>query len=410
MGPDGKLAAVYIPFLDQMSTDDRGIYRIYGLPTGRYVVGFRSDNKTVPASSEKQYPLAFYPGVSDEDRAREIDVSVGKEVTDIDFNFAEKEPGFSASGRIVFMSSGEAAANVEFVYGKAHAKSGEPAPHLRTDENGAFRIEGLPPGKYFVEAVRYSGPGNGDPVQFEITDADVSGLEVKVTRGSVITGTVSIEGADNKMVIAVLQDMEIQVSAFPYSGDREDEHIQFAGRVAPDHSFKVTGVRPGKLSFSVEEIFAWGHFQMQSIEIPGVGSLINDTGDTQQFFKEHRIDIKDGQNLDGVAIKLIAADCGVNGHVTFEGATIPNTGDIFAYVYYTKLDVPKPEERIGGAADLNGEFVMRYLVPGQYKIRVALERMQGLLKIKLSEVSKTVFLQSGKDTDVSLVLKVPANP
>src|ERR1700687_4321362 len=65
-----------LPYNFQMyQTDDRGIYRIYGLPAGRYKVSVGSDSGggVVAASPRRYYPRIFYPDVSDQGKAGGIE-------------------------------------------------------------------------------------------------------------------------------------------------------------------------------------------------------------------------------------------------------------------------------------------------------------------------------------------------
>src|SRR5437764_1398768 len=56
-----------------MQTDDRGVYRIYGLPPGRYLVSagipVGRDGGASMGRGNSYYPQTFYPGVRDEAKA-----------------------------------------------------------------------------------------------------------------------------------------------------------------------------------------------------------------------------------------------------------------------------------------------------------------------------------------------------
>jgi hypothetical protein len=52
-------------------TDDRGVYRLYGVPVGRYKVGvgeLRDTDGTIIPGGESKQPGTFYPGVTEEPR------------------------------------------------------------------------------------------------------------------------------------------------------------------------------------------------------------------------------------------------------------------------------------------------------------------------------------------------------
>ena len=66
------------------------------------------------------------------------------------------------------------------------------------DGQGAFKLSGLPPGRYQAEAMDGLGETGytSDAAEFEITNDNVSGVEVKVFLGASVSGIVVIEGAD----------------------------------------------------------------------------------------------------------------------------------------------------------------------------------------------------------------------
>jgi hypothetical protein len=63
-------------------TDDRGSYRLYGLPEGGYVfcVGYERQ----PVTRSVIYPRLCYPNATSESKARVIKVALGSEADDID--------------------------------------------------------------------------------------------------------------------------------------------------------------------------------------------------------------------------------------------------------------------------------------------------------------------------------------
>src|SRR5262249_22585472 len=65
-------------------TDDRGVYRVYGLDAGRYVVSVGSGNRSgLPFTLHAKNPLTFYPGVTARDKAGIVEVAAGAEASRI---------------------------------------------------------------------------------------------------------------------------------------------------------------------------------------------------------------------------------------------------------------------------------------------------------------------------------------
>lgn len=97
---EGRKTAVQSWYGQQRKTDDRGIYRVYGLPAGKYIVsvggttGYRSDSsKTYESDTPTYYPS------STRDAATEVTVNSGDEVRGIDIRY-RPEKGHSISGKV----------------------------------------------------------------------------------------------------------------------------------------------------------------------------------------------------------------------------------------------------------------------------------------------------------------------
>src|SRR5262245_16177967 len=72
---------------EMYQTDDRGLYRIYGLPEGRYLVSVGYAESFLSANiipTREFYPRGFYPNATSDSEAKVIEVSEGSEANKID--------------------------------------------------------------------------------------------------------------------------------------------------------------------------------------------------------------------------------------------------------------------------------------------------------------------------------------
>src|SRR5207253_270877 len=92
---DGKSLTTTNQFGERL-TDDRGIYRIYGLPPGSYVVAAGGPQRFGVAPSAYENDTPTYAPASTRDTASEIIVRSGEEAT-VDIQY-RGEPGHSISG------------------------------------------------------------------------------------------------------------------------------------------------------------------------------------------------------------------------------------------------------------------------------------------------------------------------
>ena len=170
------------------TTDDRGVYRQFGLPPGDYVVqlivvagpggmsqahrqttsneaswGDRMASSAAapwtsppPAGSVETLAPVYYPGTTNLDAAQVISVAAGEEREGIDVT-VESVPTARLSGR-VFDADGQPRAGVTVrLSGKAGSSLSDMIGALvgrggRTDAEGVFSVDAVPPGEYTLTA------------------------------------------------------------------------------------------------------------------------------------------------------------------------------------------------------------------------------------------------------------------
>jgi Carboxypeptidase regulatory-like domain len=255
-------------------TDDRGVYRLYGLPPGQYLVaawrGFqldpvhtgRDDGRTVA------YARVYYPGTTDVDIAGVIDLGPDEERTGVDITLT-LVPTASVSGT-VSLPSGQppAAAYLEMLYRAASSDAVSRSTTAATfntatlnsvgsfsgadvQPDGSFRFASISPGHYVLVARapdRPAGPSASGPPgrgaaagpmlwaaqDLTMDGRDVGGITLVLRPGISISGRVTAPaGVD-------LARFVMQLVPSSYSG--------FAAAPSPvtaDGAFRLTGVGPG---------------------------------------------------------------------------------------------------------------------------------------------------------------------
>src|SRR6185295_17825805 len=108
-GQQGRHQQIYLPYSYMFSTDDRGVYRLFGVPPGKYIVGVGVDtnhNARMNAGTT-YYQLTYHPDATEEAKATVIEVSAGSEASGVDIVLGRAAKGFSVSGRIIDAASGK---------------------------------------------------------------------------------------------------------------------------------------------------------------------------------------------------------------------------------------------------------------------------------------------------------------
>jgi Carboxypeptidase regulatory-like domain len=395
------------PFM--FSTDDRGIYRLYGLAAGRYKVsvGEASESGMIRMGfGASPYPRTFHPDVNDEARAPVVEVSAGGESTGIDIKVGRPSRSYAAAGRIIDADSGKPQPNLQFGHGPVNREQrmigGFGISSNRTNNNGEFRIDGLSPGRYAAFAVAteqvefYS-----EPTVFEVTDNDVNAIEIKTRRGSTISGAVVIEGSDDPDVHAKLPKLELRASV------RTEELTapsMGSTRPNPDGSFLITGLRPGKARISL------GGFGFE----PAKGFSLMRTEREGVVLREG-IEVVAGENVTGVRVVIGYGTCVVRGQLSVQAGAIGP--DARLRITARKLDGDAPQA--GDTADARGRFRLEGLLPGEYEITVNLMFISPsssapgappppARQSNQTVAKKNVTVADGVETDVTLVVNLAA--
>ncbi|HWQ36581.1 MAG TPA: hypothetical protein VNQ79_27360 [Blastocatellia bacterium] len=357
-------------------TDDRGIYRAYGLKAGRYLVSAGNDRGgPLMPGRRALYPRTFHPDVTDQSQATIVEVSAGGVTENVDIRFGEPLKTYSVAGRAVDADTGQPVAFVLLSVGRGRGGFGPagagPGGGGITSDSGEFRIAGLTPGRYNL-SVSQPPPVPGvsadlmsdyysEPVSFEIADADATGIEVRVHRGATITGFVVVEGAADPSVAAGLSQLVVNAASRSQSsnqGQRGGMRPTFSP-VAPDGSFRISGLPPGRVTLSLNGFGGPGGFggagSFSLLRIERNGAPL--TGD---------FNVTSGEQVAGIRLVVAYGSGVISGRVNITG-TLPAGA---------RLTVTAKPLNAGGQArnagvDARGQFRFEGLLPGNYEVSLS---------------------------------------
>jgi protocatechuate 3,4-dioxygenase beta subunit len=391
-----------------LRTDDRGVYRIYGLPAGRYILGAGGEGAYNPGNRES--PQTFYPDVTDQKQAKIIEVKEGAEVADIDIRLGAGKNTYEATGRVIDAETGQPLPRIYVVCREAlgnENRGTRPGRGFETDDEGKFRVVGLSSGRYELDLWNPQGDGEhyGEKTWFEVGDSDVSGLEVKAIRGSTISGMVVIEGASDLSIRAKLSQLSVNVQmarrreSVRDGGDHDFGGLAYA-KVGGDGGFRLTGLSPGMAVFMIgssESAFLIKRIERDGAEI------------------RNAIEIRRGEPVTGVRIVVVQTNGTIRGQVEITGGKLPEGWEL--NIWATPIETTTSNQGIpafytnetgSAVADEKGRFVIERLIPREYELRLAvMERVsqsmtQGVEGI--DEITQRVTVKSGVETPVNLTL------
>src|SRR5262245_52873300 len=215
------LNVTYGSNFEMFQTDDRGVYRIYGMPEGRYLVNVGIQQSAgIGAVGGSFYPRTFHPDAANETEAKVIEVTEGSENTNVDITVPEAVRTRTISGRVVNTVTGYPVSGVEITWSVITDHGLYPgymgSPGDRSSANGEFRLRGMTPGKYAV-LPRASSENEffGEPVICDLSKGDASNVEVKVQAGGSVSGFVVIEGTNDPKALAKLTRPSLYFSVSP---------------------------------------------------------------------------------------------------------------------------------------------------------------------------------------------------
>jgi hypothetical protein len=267
--------------------DDRGDYRIYGVIPGRYYLsagtppGPEASATSSPArgtAAAARFSTVYYPASAAPDQASPIEVASGKDAR-FDMRVRRQTLTYRVRGHVVNATGTPLPADtsVTLVYTTLGESLSWPLSGGRILDpvTGAFELQGVPPGDYFLRAqipsqvppdlsallsvsqslmegrppdaagmavMRAAAVFPTAQVPVHVVQADVDGLMLSLTSGVSVKGRFIVEGQSigtplnvQRMSLAFVET-DTQAPSWPTPA---------TGPVNPDGTFEVVGVRVG---------------------------------------------------------------------------------------------------------------------------------------------------------------------
>ena len=361
----------------ERSTDDRGIYRIYGLAPGTYLVsaGGGSGNNSFQINPyETDVPL--YAPASTRDGATEYTVRSGEETTaDIRYR---SDPGHIVSGTVKLSGANSASIMLLPVEGGfMPAGSTMQAPGAR-----GFEIAGVGDGDYQVVATEF--PMNvgmattmpdlsiSDARRITVKGADVSGIELVTRPASSLSGRLALEPSKAPECQGKRKPLfaETLIDLVRPEKDADSTPIylrMMSGAVSPDPkgAFTFRNLAPGRVRLNPN--FHARFWYLQSISIGAPATATSARAATPKVDPAASwTTIKPGEKISDVTITLAEGAASIRGRVPVaEGATIPAG----TAVYLVPAETDKAADVLRyflATVSADGTFALNNLPPGRY--------------------------------------------
>lgn len=379
------------PNFFEAQTDDRGVYRVYGLLPGGYVITTSGASYGWgPLSAYEGDAPTFYPSGT-RDTAAEITVRPGQEVAGVDIRYRE-ERGHRVTGTLMVPAQTSDDASVGVTVSLTYAGSGMTAANawvgIRETER-AFSLEGVADGDYEVQAqfqTREGLSGSSPPQRVAVRGADVAGLKLALAPLASVSGTLVAEPAP-EAVRALEACKERAPTARPQETLVVARRDARAGaptaastprgpqqrEASPDEAgaFTLRNLEPGVYRVAARPLDE--NFYAHSVQLPPTTPPAAKAGAQAAGRAADLLNISSGQQLSGLAVRLVAGAAAVAGRVvgTDAGTQLPASGTL--RVHLVPAERARAEEILRYAETApapDGTFAFKNLAPGRYLLVV----------------------------------------
>jgi hypothetical protein len=361
-------------------SDDRGVYRLYGLLAGSYLVYTSGVGEMFSIITGSREVSTYHPNAT-RDTAQEVPVAAGAEVQGIDIQH-RGELGHAVSGTIVGASdSGSIVDQIIVELLQAGTGTRISATNLSTRSGNGFGIYGVPDGEYELLAQQrsfsnfgLSGTSAGSasaPRRVTVRGGDVTGIELKLLPLSSIAGRVVLEKL-NKTDCQITRRGELEeLLLVPRREDREARRgafAYFAQDATPDNKgeFFVRDLEAGRYRLNVQLPSDHWYVKAMNFATPTAARPAPNRAaaarTTAPSLAASGIMLKGGEKLSGLTVTIAEGAAELRGRV--DGKNLPSR--LRVHLVPAEAEAASEALRYHEVVTREGGFVLPHLAPGKY--------------------------------------------
>lgn len=388
-------------------TDDRGVYRIYGLLPGVYVVSAGAAGRGYFYGYTAAYAgdvPTFYPS-STRDTASELTVRAGQENAGVDIRYRD-EQGRNVTGRVEPPAGSQTDSGVGFNVTLAYASTGIQAGNVFLQSATlTFSFDGVADGDYDVQASaggREGQTATSAPQRISVRGSDVTGLKLSLAPLASVSGSLAVEqpkasesaGETCKQQRASTLPQETLVTLAadrpaPAKG-KAPARTSLSREATPDASgsFTLRALEPGRYRLVVRPFD--DALYVRSVQIPQAASAYRPpapnydrsppgkiaegqmVGNYARLAASLRdaLEVRAGQQVSGVSVRLASGAASFSGRVRIAEGYPPHP---FTQMRVYLVPAEREDERADdplryfeATPDASGAFDFKNLPPGRY--------------------------------------------
>jgi hypothetical protein len=392
-----------VPQTEKM-TDDRGVYRLYGLQPGTYLVSTGGRLGSMFHGNAYETDLPTYAPSSNRETAQEISLRSGEERSGVDIR-SRAESVHTVSGTVHglrALSGDYAGARILLT----EISNGVRMGGLRASQapgSQGFSLSEVTDGEYEVTGLTALGPNEiaiSEPRRITVKGADVTGVEL-ITKplGSicghlVLENSTALECKDKRKPL--LAETLVLIQNNSKGPNRNDPRmIWFTRPVTPDKSgdFLFSNLVAGEFRFELQ--FSAKYWYLKKVSQPAAvtpTSVAKSVPASRPNEARNWIGLKQGDRLSGLAFTLAEGAGSLRGGIKLAG------GERIPEQLYLHL-VPTEQENVedalryfATAVNADRTFALGSLPPGRYWVLVRVSEdkdTKWIAKLRLPEETET---------------------
>ncbi|HKR01112.1 MAG TPA: carboxypeptidase-like regulatory domain-containing protein [Pyrinomonadaceae bacterium] len=363
-------------------TDDRGIYRLYGLQPGTYLIstggalGFYSALSAFEGEAPTYYPS------STRDTAAEVTVRSGEEMTNIDIRY-RGERGHTVSGQVSGSVDSAMRFGVSIILKQALTAGVEATTFSPPGDKQSFSFSGVADGEY--ELVAQQGIGGGEstasiPRRITVKGADVTGVGLALAPLASIAGRFNLEPVSKETcaakgnarltetLVMARRDEAVQskesppIPFFSAGGGVANEQGEFSIRNLIAGSYRLEPRLPGDLWYA------------RSMVIPGQSAAAARPSGAKTQPAEAKtatplpiVTLKASEKLSGVVVQVSQEGATLRGRIAAQADDAAPPANLKIFLVPAERERAEDVLRYGEATLAgDGSFTFQNLAPGRY--------------------------------------------
>jgi hypothetical protein len=376
---EGKISGIPDYLGDLGLTDDRGVYRIYGLPPGKYLVSVTDAPLPEFYSGSFRHGAPTYYPSANRAAAAAITVRAGEEVTGIDIRYlGQREHAISGtiSGEVESESS-LSRISVTLI----DEASGEILGSTDVIGSRNFALYGVADGTYEIVAQRLDYEGSNTaiaaPRRVTVKGSDITGVNLKLLKPASISGRLIIEAPKSGAACGRPEKFSVEEISLQVVKTGARDHMQ-NNWDSEDRDEEGHLTAPNEKGQFVQKNLEEGVYQIIP-DLPDDNWYVRSVAQTSKAATRKAIDtvrnglsLSAGESLTGIEMIVSAGGARLRGRVGAANGVQTKEGSSASP--YWRVHILPAEET--AAEDLlryaetttrgDGSFELKHLAPGKY--------------------------------------------